>query len=164
MTAPLPSETAIEDAARIADLTKHRFRKVATRESDWTILYQDPNDGRYWELTYPQSELHGGGPPLLSLLKADKAMQLYAIADQNTYYPLTDEEQKRKNLGGMSVNERLVETKQMDAFERAEKHKDKEQMRKILASIYVDEPSIQKILNRRNSLWRIVCSLFCQRR
>jgi hypothetical protein len=31
----------------------------------WEKLYRDPEDGRYWFLTYPFSELQGGGPPSL---------------------------------------------------------------------------------------------------
>ena len=31
----------------------------------WEKLYRDPQDGRYWLLTYPFGELQGGGPPSL---------------------------------------------------------------------------------------------------
>jgi len=31
----------------------------------WEKLYKDPADGRYWLLTYPFSEMQGGGPPTL---------------------------------------------------------------------------------------------------
>jgi len=40
-------------------------------------LYRDPDDGRYWERTYPQSELHGGGPPELRVLATEDARQKY---------------------------------------------------------------------------------------
>lgn len=36
--------------------------------ADWTVLYQDPQDKRYWEFHYPEGELHGGGPPSLRVL------------------------------------------------------------------------------------------------
>ncbi len=29
------------------------------------MLYRDPADNRLWELSYPNSALHGGGPPML---------------------------------------------------------------------------------------------------
>ena len=29
----------------------------------WERLYRDPADGRYWLVTYPHGEMHGGGPP-----------------------------------------------------------------------------------------------------
>jgi hypothetical protein len=34
----------------------------------WDKLFRDPADGRYWLLTYPHSEMHGGGPPALKQL------------------------------------------------------------------------------------------------
>lgn len=41
----------------------------------WDKLYRDPADGRFWLLTYPFSEMHGGGPPTLRnlLLSEDEA-------------------------------------------------------------------------------------------
>ena len=47
--------------------------KVATDSSGWDILYKDPRDGRFWELTYPDSSFHGGGPPRLENFSATEA-------------------------------------------------------------------------------------------
>lgn len=52
--------------------------RVADRECGWTTLYFDPRDSSYWELTYPQSHLHGGGPPQLSRVEKSMARELYA--------------------------------------------------------------------------------------
>jgi hypothetical protein len=64
---------------RIIWLLAHHLRKIADSPQwgAWETLYQDPDDGRYWERTYPQSELHGGGPPQLRCLTADEARQKY---------------------------------------------------------------------------------------
>lgn len=62
---------------RILALTGSHLVKVGRDASGWNALYRDPNDGRYWELTYPQSELQGGGPPQLRCLTADEARQKY---------------------------------------------------------------------------------------
>lgn len=62
---------------RIIALTKSHLQEVGRDASGWNTLYRDPNDGRYWELSYPQSELHGGGPPELRHLTADQARQKY---------------------------------------------------------------------------------------
>jgi hypothetical protein len=35
---------------RIEWLTTGRLEKIAA--GNWTILFRDPEDGRYWELTY----------------------------------------------------------------------------------------------------------------
>ena len=62
---------------RIAELTERHLTKIATASGGWETLFQDPDDGRYWELTYPQSDLHGGGPPKLKWLSADEAEKKY---------------------------------------------------------------------------------------
>ncbi len=40
--------------------------KVTTNDSGWEILYKEKSSNKYWELTYPNSEVHGGGEPLVS--------------------------------------------------------------------------------------------------
>jgi hypothetical protein len=57
---------ADENCHRIEQLTGGYLKKIGPDASGWDVLYQDPSDGSYWELTYPQSELHGGGPPSLT--------------------------------------------------------------------------------------------------
>lgn len=39
--------------------------KLRTDPVNWTIEYRDRPDGSLWIMDYPQSELHGGGPPRL---------------------------------------------------------------------------------------------------
>jgi Immunity protein 27 len=69
------------DAAseRIAWLTSHYLRKltVSKQWGGWETLFQDPDDGRYWEQTFPQSEMHGGGPPSLKCLSREEAKAKY---------------------------------------------------------------------------------------
>jgi hypothetical protein len=60
-------------ADRIEALVSTVFQEVAV--GNWEVLYRDPNDGRYWELTYPQGHMHGGGPPALKVVSHDQAMQ-----------------------------------------------------------------------------------------
>lgn len=43
----------------------------------WETLFLDPDDGRYWELTYPHGEWHGGGPPALFNLSETDALAKY---------------------------------------------------------------------------------------
>jgi Immunity protein 27 len=43
------------------------------------VLYVDPSDSRYWELIYPDSQLHGGGPPTLRNLSEAAARKKYGI-------------------------------------------------------------------------------------
>lgn len=64
---------------RIKWLTSKHLKKVAISKQwgAWETLFQDPDDGRYWEQTYPQSEMHGGGPPALKCLTKEQAKAKY---------------------------------------------------------------------------------------
>ncbi len=64
---------------RIKWLTSHHLRKIGVSKQwgAWETLLQDPDDGRYWEQTYPQGEMHGGGPPALNALTRDEARTKY---------------------------------------------------------------------------------------
>jgi Immunity protein 27 len=64
---------------RISVLTKTELQHVATSKDGWEKLYRDPRDGRCWELTYPQSEMEGGGPPALILTNIERAHEKYGV-------------------------------------------------------------------------------------
>lgn len=68
-----------EVSQRIEWLTTHQLQKITTDESGWHVLFQDRSDGRYWELTYPESELHGGGAPQLQNISDFDAKKKYKI-------------------------------------------------------------------------------------
>jgi hypothetical protein len=64
---------------RIEWLISHQLLKISDSPQwgAWESLYKDPEDNRYWERTYPQSEMHGGGPPQLHCLEANEAEKKY---------------------------------------------------------------------------------------
>lgn len=64
---------------RIEWLIAHHLVQIAVSKQwgAWETLFQDPDDGRFWERTYPQGELQGGGPPQLRCLSVDKARRKY---------------------------------------------------------------------------------------
>lgn len=66
---------------RIQWLISHQLQKVADSPQwgAWETLYRDPDDGRYWERTYPRGEMQGGGPPQLKCLTAEEAVQKYRV-------------------------------------------------------------------------------------
>lgn len=66
-----------ETCQRITELTRLHLVELGRDPSGWDALYRDPDDGRYWELIYPQSELHGGGPPQLRCLSLSEATTKY---------------------------------------------------------------------------------------
>jgi hypothetical protein len=55
---------------RIRWLTSNHLREVAISKEwgAWETLYQDPDDGRFWERTYPQGERQGGRPSRVNRL------------------------------------------------------------------------------------------------
>lgn len=68
---------ADENCRRIEELVQRHPHEVARDSSGWIVLYQDPEDGRYWELTYDDGGAHGGGPPRLTNLSKQEAREKY---------------------------------------------------------------------------------------
>ncbi len=64
---------------RIERLISEYLIQIGTDETGWNKLFQDPEDKRYWELTYPDSELHGGGAPFLKCLSRQEVQQKYQL-------------------------------------------------------------------------------------
>ena len=72
---------------RILDEVDRRIFRLVTRRlvqrgiahAGWEQLYQDPRDGRYWELTFPEGSLHGGGPRLLTCVGEEAARAKYGL-------------------------------------------------------------------------------------
>lgn len=71
------SIVADEVSKRIEKLTLQYLVKIAIDESGWNQLFQDPKDKRYWELSYPESEFHGGGYPHLTNLSEHEVKEKY---------------------------------------------------------------------------------------
>jgi hypothetical protein len=71
--------TADEMCRRIKSLIENYLDELGRDTTGWDILYRDPQDGRLWELTYPQSDMHGGGPPRLTLISVEQASIKYPI-------------------------------------------------------------------------------------
>jgi len=70
---------ADEVCLRIEKLISYYLIEIAIDSSGWEKLFQDPDDKRYWELTYPESEMHGGGAPLLRNLSEIEAKNKYTF-------------------------------------------------------------------------------------
>jgi hypothetical protein len=81
--APVADETC----RRIHALTQNHLVGLGRDASGWDTLYRDPTDGRLWELTYAQSEVHGGGPPQLRCLSPTEARTKYGDAPNRELQP-----------------------------------------------------------------------------
>lgn len=57
-----------DTAKRIDFLVENHLRRLCASDDGWRVLLIDDRDGRYWELSYPDSASHGGGAPKLEVL------------------------------------------------------------------------------------------------
>jgi hypothetical protein len=64
---------------RIFWLVTRRLVPRGIAHVGWEQLYQDPRDGRYWELTFPEGSLHGGGPRRRGTVAALVAREKYGV-------------------------------------------------------------------------------------
>jgi hypothetical protein len=62
---------------RVDMLTDGYLVELGTDWTGWETLFRDPGDGRYWERTFPQSGMHGGGPRALFNLSEVEARVKY---------------------------------------------------------------------------------------
>ena len=73
-------ERTVDDVdRRIFWLVTRRLVPRGIAHGGWEQLYQDPRDGRYWELSFPQGSLHGGGPRRLDCVTALVARERYGV-------------------------------------------------------------------------------------
>ena len=70
---------ADEACVRIEALVANHLTQVAHSADGWSTLFQDPADGRLWERTFPQGDMHGGGPPALHCLSSEQARAAYGF-------------------------------------------------------------------------------------
>lgn len=72
---------ADDTCGRIERLVNEVLEEVAVSPEwgAWEVLYRDPSDGRYWERTYPEGNMQGGGPPRVRCLSLEEARAKYRI-------------------------------------------------------------------------------------
>jgi len=68
-----------EVCQRIEYLKANYLRKIPVETVDWETLYQDPNDNRYWIITFFHSEWHGGGPPSLKTITQTEVTEKFGL-------------------------------------------------------------------------------------
>jgi Immunity protein 27 len=74
-----------DDVSRRIDwLVDEHLVRIAEGSGGWSTLLRDPTDDRFWELTYPSSERHGGGPPTLLVVTRLEAEHRYQVTFPDT--------------------------------------------------------------------------------
>jgi hypothetical protein len=71
-----------EACDRIPRLLDEYLVYLGSDASGWEQLFVDRADSRFWELTFPMSHMHGGGPPLLTVLSEERARAKYGEASR----------------------------------------------------------------------------------
>lgn len=74
--------TADEVSRRIEWLLENLLTKIAIDKTGWQTLYFDKVNASFWELSFPNSEMPGGGSRILTLISREKAAEKYHIADK----------------------------------------------------------------------------------
>ena len=66
-----------ETSQRIEGLIQNHLKFITRDPTGWDALYRDENDERLWELSYPESELHGAGPLQLRSIPSEEAIRKF---------------------------------------------------------------------------------------
>ncbi len=53
--------------------------QVIVDDVNWRVLHRNPATGEYWMEYFPQSEMHGGGPPVFVKISSEEAMKEFKI-------------------------------------------------------------------------------------
>ena len=77
----------------------------------WEKLFRDPSDGRYWLLTYPHSEMHGGGPPALKHLPLTEQEAKEKFVSPEEWKKHMEKFMRERNIQFISSKESSEETK-----------------------------------------------------
>jgi len=64
---------------RIGWLVNHHLKNIGASKCGWDVFYKDPEDDRFWLLSYPQSHMYGGGPPTLSIVAIDEVEDIVMV-------------------------------------------------------------------------------------
>jgi hypothetical protein len=46
------------------EFARKNLVQVVVDDINWKVLHRNPANGEYWKEFFPQSEAHGGGPPV----------------------------------------------------------------------------------------------------
>ena len=61
----------------INNMIENDLEKIADREEGWITLCKEKSTNNFWECTYPDSQMQGGGPPRLELLSKNEVIDKY---------------------------------------------------------------------------------------
>jgi len=61
------------------EFARKNLIQVAVDDVNWKVLHRNPVTGEYWKEFFPQSEMHGGGPPVFVKISEEEAKREFKI-------------------------------------------------------------------------------------
>jgi hypothetical protein len=62
------------------EFAKKNLVQVQVDDANWRVLHRNPKTGEYWEESFPESELHGGGPPVFKKISEEEAKRKFDMS------------------------------------------------------------------------------------
>ncbi|MDZ7679051.1 MAG: Imm27 family immunity protein [Acidimicrobiales bacterium] len=60
------------------EMAKH-LRELVNDDLRWITVFIDDKTGQLWRMSFPHSEMHGGGPPLLEPVTREEVLQEFLV-------------------------------------------------------------------------------------
>jgi hypothetical protein len=57
------------------DFANQNLVQLKVDDVSWKVLWENPQTGEFWKEYFPQSEVHGGGPPEFLKISEQQARQ-----------------------------------------------------------------------------------------
>jgi hypothetical protein len=54
--------------------------QVVVDDRNWKVLHRNPDTGEYWRESFPQSGMHGGGPPVFEKISEETAKKEFDVS------------------------------------------------------------------------------------
>lgn len=61
------------------EFARENLVQVLVDDVNWKILHRNPSNGDYWKEFFPQSEMHGGGPPVFLKISDEEVKREFKI-------------------------------------------------------------------------------------
>ena len=61
------------------EFARRNLVQVVVDDINWKVLHRNPTTGEYWKEFFPQSGMHGGGPPVFVKISEEEAKREFKI-------------------------------------------------------------------------------------
>jgi hypothetical protein len=61
------------------EFARKNLIQVVVDDVEWKVLHRNPATGEYWKEFFPQSEMHGGGPPVFVKISEEEAKREFKV-------------------------------------------------------------------------------------